>query len=129
MTRQLTFLLITIAIFSLATSCRLTRNDVIGKWKGQFDDTLIINEDNSFIFIKDKYSKANLEDSSKTHLVGQWTLFKKSIYFNFTDTAQNFGGGCKTYQYWWTRGSKKELIRPMTCRSPTHDFKIINKIE
>ncbi len=111
------------------TSCRLTRNDVIGKWKGQIDDTLIINQDNSFLFIKDKFSKANLTDSLQTHLIGQWTLQKKSISFKFADTTQNFGGSCRTYQYWWTKGSKSKLIRPMTCKSPTHHFVTITKME
>lgn len=103
--------------------------DVIGKWKGQFDDTIIINQDNSFLFIKDKFSEDNLTNTSQTHLVGQWTLQKKSIYFIFSDSTQNLGGDCKTYQYWWTRGSKKKLIRPMTCKSPTHQFMTITKID
>ena len=129
MTRQFLFLHITISLLSLMTSCSLTRTNVIGKWKGQFDDTLIINQDNSFLFIKDKFSKDNLTNTSQTHLVGQWILQKKSIYFIFSDTTQNFGGDCKTYQYWWTRGSKKKLIRPMTCKSPTHHFITITKID
>lgn len=111
------------------TSCSLTRTDVIGKWKGQFDDTLIINQDNSFVFIKDKFSKVNLTDTLQTHLVGQWTLQKKSIHFIFSDTTQNFGDNCRTYQFWWTRGSKKKLIRPMTCKSSTHHFIAITKID
>jgi len=128
-TRQLLFLAKTISLLSLMTGCNLTRTNVIGKWKGQFDDTLIINQDNSFVFIKDRFSKTNLTDSLQTNLVGQWTLQKKSIYFNFSDTTQNFGGDCKTYQYWWTRGSKKKLIRPMTCKSPTHHFMTITKLD
>jgi hypothetical protein len=127
-TRQLLFLTITTVLLSLMTSCNLTRSNVIGKWKGQFDDTLIINQDNSFVFIKGKFSKANLHDTSQTYLVGQWTLKKKSIYFNFSDTTQNFGGDCKTYQYWLTRGSKKKLTRPMTCKSQSHHFVTITKM-
>ena len=127
--KQFLFILISLALFSLMTSCRLTRTDVIGKWKGQFDDTLVINKDNSFLLIEDKLSKTNLLDCSKTHLVGQWTLFKKSIHFNFADTSQSFGGNCRTYQYWWRLGSKKKLIRPITCKSPTFDFITITKID
>lgn len=130
MTRQHLFLAIVVfSTLSLVTGCNLTKTNVIGKWKGQFDDTLIINEDNSFVFIKYKFSKSNLTDSVQTHLAGKWTLQKKSIYFYFSDTTQNFGGDCKTYHYWWTRGSKKKLIRPMTCKSPTHHFVAITKID
>jgi len=107
----------------------LTRKNVIGKWKGQLNDTLIINQDNSFLYIEDKFSKTNLKDSSTIYSVGEWILQKKSIYFKFADTTKSFSGGCKTFHYWWTKGSKKQLIKPMTCKSPTHRFEVISKIE
>ena len=129
MIKQISFLPMAIASLLLIISCNLTRKNVIGKWKGQFDDTLIINQDNSFLLIKDKFSKTNLTDSSQKYLTGKWTLKKKSIYFKFADSTKSFGGGCRSYHYWWTRGSKKKLVRPMTCKIPTHHFEVINKIE
>lgn len=120
-----------VAIISLAFSmagCNLTRNNVIGKWKGNYGDTLIMNKDNSFIY-KIKPNQENLDDTSKRNLTGQWTLSKKMIDFKFADTTQNFGGGCNYFQYWWLRNSRKTLIRPMTCKSPTNRFVTITKID
>lgn len=108
----------------------MTRSDVIGKWTGQPGDTIVINQDNSFSLINtvgdDKQN--NTINTSPSGLTGKWILNKKSIHFDFADSTQNFGGGCTTYQYWWTRGSKRKLVRPMLCTSPTHEFRMIVKI-
>ncbi len=122
------FLFIAIALFVFA-GCNLTRFDVVGKWKGQFDDTLIINQDNSFLYIKDEFSKADSNDSFKKNVEGQWTLSKKSIYFNFNDTSQNFGGNCKVFYYRQRLFANKKFIRPNYCDKPTHRFIIMNKVE
>jgi hypothetical protein len=121
------------SLICLLASCRLTRNDVIGKWAVSQNDTLIIKQDNSFLLVKSSRQlnngQSNNSDSSSLFTSGHWTLYKKAIHFDFSDTTQNFGGGCTTFQYWWTKGSKKKLVRPMTCKSPTHEFRSINKIE
>lgn len=114
----------------LFASCRLSRTHVIGKWDDH-GDTLVINNDDSFVFIKyisRRDSELHPIDTLKTILTGQWTLDKKSVHFEFTDTMQTFGGDCTTYQY-WNRLSKKKLIRPRTCQKPTHELWVINKIE
>ena len=116
----------------LLTNCRLTKTDVIGNWKEQFGDSLTIYKDNVFLLVKQKASKAGeigFVESSKIRLTGQWKLNKKAIYFTFDDPAQSFGGDCRMYQYWWTRGSKKKLVQPVTCKSPTHHFTTIVKVD
>ena len=130
---RLTYFLLTACILLVVlASCRLTRKDVIGTWKGGLDDTIVINSDNSFLFIKDKFSKQNqnsFKDTTSSHLTGHWILYKAAIHFDFADTMKNFGGGCTTYQYWKIRSSKRKLIRPRTCRSPTHEFYSIIKVK
>ena len=117
--------------FALLASCRLTRNDVVGRWSDH-GDTLIINNDDSFLFTKYRSKKDSqfhaVDTTLKAILPGRWKLDKKSIHFEFRDTTQNFGAGCTTYQY-WKRLSKKKLIRPRTCQSPTHEFWVITKIK
>ena len=128
-----TFLFLTIAAILLATSCTLTRKNVIGSWKDEFGDTLIIKSDNSFILIKSKLNETrqdSLVDNTmaSSSLTGQWTLFNRSVSFMFSDTTMNLGGDCRSYQYWW-RLSKKKLVRPWTCKIPTHRFVTITKFE
>ncbi|HEX6427245.1 MAG TPA: hypothetical protein VF008_06145 [Niastella sp.] len=120
MSRQSYLILIAfVFIFSL-TACRLTRSDVIGKWKEHSGaDTLIIYNDNSFLFIKGNTGMAS---------GGHWILYKKAIHFEFSDSTQSFGDGCKTYTHWWTRSSKRSLVRPDRCNTPTHHFSVITKI-
>jgi hypothetical protein len=122
----------TILALLLLTSCSLTRNDVIGTWKEQFGDTLTIFNDNTFLLTKQtpgKTGQINSVDSSKIVMTGRWTLNKKTIHFQFVDTTQNFGGGCRSYQYWWIRSSKKQLIRPDNCKIPTDHFIAIVKVD
>jgi hypothetical protein len=119
MIRLLIFVLITSVSF---TACRLTRSDVIGKWEGKPDGSVIIvNGDNSFQFFKSG-------DTSAMAIGGRWALQKNTIHFFFTDSTQGFGGGCNRYSHWWTRSSKRSLIRPNQCNSPTHHFNVITKI-
>jgi hypothetical protein len=133
MTKFFTYLFLTTAAIVLVTGCSLTRENVIGKWKEQFGDTLIIDSDNTFLLIKSRLnetSKDSLVDVvwASSSLAGKWNLSKKSVSFKFSDTTMNLGGGCTSYQYWW-RFSKKKLVRPWTCRVSTHRFVTITKIE
>ncbi|MFT3681352.1 MAG: hypothetical protein QM791_13830 [Ferruginibacter sp.] len=109
----------------VTTSCRLTRKDVMGKWQQESGDTIIINANDSFILIK----KNNIQSRSKENISGHWKLSQKSIHFYFEDSLQHFGGGCSAYWYMWTKGSKKKLVRPGTCYSPTNRFVSARKIE
>jgi hypothetical protein len=128
MIRLLNFALIICIIWVSFTACRLTRSDVIGKWEGKPDGSvIIINGDNSFQFFKD-HSLNKTGDSSAKAIGGRWALEKNAIHFFFTDSAQSFGGGCDKYSHWWTRSSKRSLIRPDQCNSPAHRFNVITKI-
>lgn len=133
MTKHFTYLFLKTAAIVLLTSCTLTRENVIGKWKEQFGDTLIINSDNTFVLIKSRLNETNKDSlvdvtRASSSLTGKWNLSNKSVSFKFSDTTMNLGGDCRSYQYWW-RFSKKKLVRPWTCKVPTHRFVTITKFE
>jgi len=118
MRNKISFVCFIAAMFFIC-SCRLTRTDVIGKWKVSTNDTLHIFPDNTF----------TLNKSGALGIGGTWRIDKKKLSFNFSDTLQHFGGNCKSYQYMWTKGSKKSLVRPVSCLYPTNHFNRITKIE
>ncbi len=123
-------LTVTISIL-LLTSCRLTKNNVIGKWADPSGATLTIKSDNSFILYKNSstvQTQPGRDSSSFLHVGGHWILSARQIYFEFTDTTQHLGSGCRSYSY-WRKAGKKTLVRPVTCESPTHRFVTVRKID
>jgi len=123
----LILLLVTIVFYS----CGLTRKNVIGKWQVSRDKILYVNPDNTFKLVQTAQSdsfRISALDTTK-YVDGTWKIYGKVLSFRFNDTTQSFGGGCKAYQYMWTKGSRKSLMRPSTCKTPTNRFTSMNKIE
>ena len=133
MERLITILFKLFFLFCLFSSCSLTKNNVIGKWLVPQTDTLIIKPDYSFLLVKTNPQTSKVQPRgillTSQILDGHWSINKKKVYFIFDDTTKNLGSSCTSLQYWWRRGSKKKLVMPRTCTSPTHHFVTVKKIE
>jgi len=125
-------ILIVLSLLLFTISCTLTKHDVIGKWKGPHRDTLIVNQDNTFLLISHRSGNSmqkNELDTLRETFGGKWTLSRKSVHLIFSDSMSDFSSSCKTLYYWWTRASKRTLIRPVDCKSPSNQFLSYNKIQ
>ena len=116
-------LVLSLVFFTL--SCRLTKDNVVGKWKGPHGDTLIINQNNTFALI----SHTTGPDILSETVSGKWELYRKSVHLDFNDSTADLNGNCSTLYYWWTRASRRTLIRPADCKGPTNRFFSYNKIQ
>ena len=112
----------------MLTSCSLTKKNVTGKWLFDYRDTLILKADESFLFIITNHQKSTTTSPNEV-LTGHWRISKRSVDLVFSDTTKNRGGRCRTLYYWWTRGSKKRLVMPRSCTTPTHDFISVTKMD
>ena len=117
----------------LGTGCRLTKTDITGTWKVSATDTLYIQADNQFRYVSSKgislYRNPYKIDSTIQSVSGKWYLDKSVVRLVFNDTTYGIGGGCNSYQYMWTKGSKLHLFRPANCTIPTNQFVSIQKIK
>ena len=98
----------------LLIGCRATEKSVLGSYKSNYKEHLVLNSDRTFTI------DYKTSDSLAEIVKGQWTLKNKIISLKVSDSKD------KKWECWGLKIKHNKLKRPVDC-GPSHRFIFFTK--